>query len=106
MNPRGRASTRGFTLVEALLATALMGVILAALTTITSQWLPNWNRGFARVQRAETLAAGLERIVADVAAAEFISASAAIRTPVFDGTVNLREPLPDAMTLVSMTARL
>ena len=86
MNPRRRANIAGFTLVEALLATALMGVILAALTTITSQWLPNWNRGFARVQRAETLAAGLERIVADVAAAEFISASATIRTPVFDGT--------------------
>ena len=86
MTPRRRTSIAGFTLVEALLATALMGVILAALTTITAQWLPNWNRGFARVQRAETLAAGLERIVADVAAAEFISVSATIRTPVFDGT--------------------
>jgi len=81
-----RTGIAGFTLVEALLAVALMGAILAAIATVTAQWLPNWNRGFARVQRAETLAAGLERIVADVAAAEFISASAAIRTPVFDGT--------------------
>ena len=85
MSPR-RTGIAGFTLVEALLATALMGVILAAIGTVTAQWLPNWNRGFARVQVSETLAVGLERIVADLAAAEFISAGAGIRTPVFDGT--------------------
>jgi len=81
-----RAGIAGFTLVEALLATALMGAILAAIGTVTAQWLPNWNRGFARVQASETLAVGLERIVADLAAAEFISAGANIRQPVFDGT--------------------
>ena len=48
-----------------LLATLLMTVILAALATVTAQWLPNWNRGMARVQRAERLAIGLERIAAD-----------------------------------------
>jgi general secretion pathway protein J len=76
----------GFTLVEALLATALMGAILAAIATVTAQWLPNWNRGFVRVQGTEMLAAGLERIVADLAAAEFVTAGAATRQPVFDGT--------------------
>jgi general secretion pathway protein J len=81
-----RASIAGFTLVEALLATALMGVILAAIATVTAQWLPNWNRGFTRVQSSEMLAVGLERIVADLAAAEFVSAGAGIRQPVFDGT--------------------
>jgi len=81
-----RSRIAGFTLVEALLATALMGAILAAIGTVTAQWLPNWNRGFARVQASETLAMGLERIVADLAAAEFISAGANIRQPVFDGT--------------------
>ena len=88
MTPRARrrANIAGFTLVEALLATALMGVILAAIATVTAQWLPNWNRGFGRVQRTETLALGLERIVADVAAAEFIPAGTKIRQPVFDGT--------------------
>src|SRR5436190_14068418 len=85
MSSRG-AAIAGFTLVEALLATALMGVILAAIGTVTAQWLPNWNRGFARVQSSETLAAGLERIVADLAAAEFVTAGAGIRQPVFDGT--------------------
>jgi general secretion pathway protein J len=81
-----RAGIAGFTLVEALLATALMGAILAAIGTVTAQWLPNWNRGFARVQASEPLAVGLERIVADLAAAEFISAGTNIRQPVFDGT--------------------
>lgn len=83
---RRRARIAGFTLVEALLATVLMGVILTAIGTITSQWLPNWNRGFDRVQRTDILAVGIERIVADVAAAEFISAGSGIRQPVFDGT--------------------
>jgi len=81
-----RERIAGFTLVEALLATALMGVILAAIATVTAQWLPNWNRGFERVQRVELLAAGLERIVADVAAAEFVTAGVNIRQPVFDGS--------------------
>ena len=81
-----RKTIAGFTLVEALLATALMGAILAAIATVTAQWLPNWNRGFTRVQGSETLAAGLERIVADLAAAEFVTAGASIRQPVFDGT--------------------
>ena len=81
-----RAGIAGFTLVEALLAVALMGAILAAIATVTAQWLPNWNRGFARVQSSETLAVGLERIVADLAAAEFVTAGAGIRQPVFDGT--------------------
>ena len=81
-----RPAIAGFTLVEALLATALMGAILAAIATVTAQWLPNWNRGFVRVQGTEVLAAGLERIVADVAAAQFVTAGANIRQPVFDGT--------------------
>jgi general secretion pathway protein J len=81
-----RRAIAGFTLVEALLATALMGAILAAIATVTAQWLPNWNRGFNRVQATETLAVGLERIVADLAAAEFVTAGPVSRQPVFDGT--------------------
>jgi general secretion pathway protein J len=83
---RRRPASAGFTLVEVLIATALMGAILAALATVTAQWLPNWNRGFARVQRTEHLALGLERLVADLAAAEFIPAGGRdIRQPLFDG---------------------
>ena len=58
----------GFTLVEALLATALMAAILAAIGTVTAQWLPNWNRGFASVQRSEAFAARSPEQVAERAA--------------------------------------
>jgi general secretion pathway protein J len=65
---------------------ALTGMILTALATITAQWLPNWNRGFARVQGNETLALGLERLTADVEAAEYIPANRESLRPVFEGT--------------------
>jgi general secretion pathway protein J len=84
MNAQDR--TAGFTLIEALVATALMGLILAALATITARWLPNWNHGIARLQRHEQVAIGLERIAADLAAAEFIPISQEIQKPYFDGT--------------------
>jgi general secretion pathway protein J len=86
-NPRrGRAGEAGFTLIEVLMATLLMTVILAALATVTSQWLPNWNRGMARVQRAERLAMGLDRIVADLAVAEMMSVNGDAKTPLFEGS--------------------
>jgi general secretion pathway protein J len=75
----------GFTLIETLIATALMLTILAALATVTAQWLPNWNRGLARVQHGELLALGLERVVADLGAAEYIPPHRATRHPFFDG---------------------
>lgn len=70
-----RNAISGFTLVEALAAMVLMGLVLAALATITGQWLPNWSRGFSRVQSSQLLAAALDRIVADLGAAEFVSLS-------------------------------
>ena len=79
------APIAGFTLIEALVATALMGFILAALATITAQWLPNWNQGVVRVQRNEQVALGLERLAADLAAADFIPANNQTRKPFFDG---------------------
>ena len=75
----------GFTLIETLIAVAMMVAIIAALATVTAQWLPNWNRGFARVQRSELLALGLERIVADIAAAEFIPPHGLTKDPLFEG---------------------
>lgn len=86
---RARACTRGaragFTLIETLIATALMVAILAALATVTAQWLPNWNRGFVRVQRTELLSLGIERVVADIAAAQYVPAHYATRKPLFEG---------------------
>jgi general secretion pathway protein J len=86
MARRWLAGEAGFTLIEVLLATLLMTVILAALATVTSEWLPNWNKGMARVQRAERLAMGLDRIVADLSVAEIIAANSDARKPLFEGS--------------------
>jgi len=85
---RPAASSRcaGFTLVEALLATLLMSVIMAALATVTAQWLPSWDRGIVRLQRIESLALGLDRIVADISSAEFVSVGSSSNAgPIFEG---------------------
>ena len=81
-----RGAISGFTLIEALVAIALMGVILAAITSITSQWLPNWNRGIARAQRSELVSVALERLIADIGASEFIPPNRDAKGPLFDGT--------------------
>jgi general secretion pathway protein J len=77
--------TGGFTLLEAVIALALMGIILGALATISSQWLPNWNRGIGRLQREEQLALALERLSLDLAAAEFIPLGGRTAAPLFEG---------------------
>jgi general secretion pathway protein J len=81
---RHRQSDRaGFTLLEALVATTLMGVTLAALGSITAQWLPSWNRGFMRVQRSEQFAVALNRL-----AAEFITPNRGSKLPLFEGSAS------------------
>jgi general secretion pathway protein J len=85
---RGRrrsSAADAFTLLETLIAMMLMGMVLAALATITTQWMPNWNYGMARLQRNEQLSLALERLAADLSAAEFISASREAREPYFQG---------------------
>jgi general secretion pathway protein J len=76
----------GFTLIEALAATVLMGMILGALAILSAQWLPNWNRGFGRVQRIELLDVALDRIVKDLADAVFITAGRGTTDPLFEGS--------------------
>jgi len=76
----------GFTLVEMLIATVLMVFILTALVTVTAQWLPNWNHGMARMDRDERIAFGLNRMVEDLAVAEFVPANTAVKIPYFDGS--------------------
>jgi general secretion pathway protein J len=83
---RSLADEAGFTLLEVLLATLLMTMILAALATVTAQWLPNWNRGMVRVQRAERLAIGMERIIADLSVAEIVPLNSDTKTPLFAGS--------------------
>jgi general secretion pathway protein J len=79
------ADNAGFTLMEMLVAMALMGLVLSALATITAQWVPNWHRGFERVQRSEMLDIALSRLASDVGAAEFVTANRKAMNPVFDG---------------------
>jgi general secretion pathway protein J len=81
-----RAAVSGFTLIEALAATALMGVVLGALATIAGQWLPNWNRGIARVQRSELVSIAVNRLVADLGASEFVPPNRDTKVPLFEGT--------------------
>jgi general secretion pathway protein J len=78
-------SNAGFTLIEALIAMALMGLILASLATITTQWLPSWNRGFVRVQNNELVSIAMDRVTADLGAAEFVTPNSRTRFPLFEG---------------------
>ncbi|KAA5603687.1 PulJ/GspJ family protein [Blastochloris sulfoviridis] len=79
------ASEAGFTLFEALVAMALMGLIMGALAAITAEWLPNWNRGMARIQRNEQVAVALDRLAADLAAAQHVAPNRQHVQPLFVG---------------------
>jgi general secretion pathway protein J len=75
----------GFSLIEMLIALALMGLVLSSLATITAQWLPAWNRGVDRIQRTEMLGLALRRVSDDLAAAEFVYANREQLKPLFEG---------------------
>jgi general secretion pathway protein J len=80
------SSISGFTLIETLAAVALMGLIVSALAMITSQWLPNWNRGFGRIQRSESVSIALDRISADIGASEYMRANRQTKNMLFSGS--------------------
>jgi general secretion pathway protein J len=79
-------NSAGFTLIEALLGIMLVGVILGALATVTGQWLPNWNRGMAGLQRVERIAVSIQRMISDISSAQMIAPEADDKTVWFDGT--------------------
>ena len=51
LSAKPKPGSAGFTLFEALVSVALMSLIVASLSAVTGQWLPNWHRGFGNVQR-------------------------------------------------------
>lgn len=91
---RGLVAADGFTLIEALVALAIGGFVIATLATVTGQWMRNWQVGLPILQRSQSLVTGLDRIVADVASARFMPAGAT-------GFVFTGEPT--AITLVRQT---
>lgn len=82
---RAEQSDAGFTMFEALVAIALMGLILGALASVTAQWLPNWNHGLVQTQRNEQVAIAFDRLAADLSAAEYVSANRLSNAPLFRG---------------------
>jgi general secretion pathway protein J len=75
----------GFSLIEAMAAVALTATIVAALSSVTGQWLPNWGRGFVNLQRADLLSIGLERLVEDISSAEYVTQWGDAPAPLFEG---------------------
>jgi len=70
--PRRLQAEGGFTLIEMLIALTLMGLVMGSLATITAEWLPSWKRGLVRAQTNEKAAIALDRLVADLSAAQFV----------------------------------
>jgi general secretion pathway protein J len=86
MSEARRKGEGGFTLIETLVALALMGLVLSALANLTAQWLPNWNRGLDRIQRSEMIGITLQRLADDLADALPVPASASDMGPFFSGS--------------------
>jgi general secretion pathway protein J len=86
MTGRTDAGDAGFTLIEALVALALTGLVLSALATLTAQWLPTWHRGLDRIQNIEQIGIAMQRIAADLSAAEYVSPGREQKKPLFDGS--------------------
>lgn len=83
-----RPSVAGFSLIEVLVALTLTGLMLSALAMVTGKWLPNWQRGLARVEASELIALAVDRMAADLAAAEFVPAHITAKRPLFVGTTS------------------
>ncbi len=97
MTPAPAANPRaGFSIIEGLVALALTGLIMAGVAMMVAQWMPAWNRGFHKTQRADLLAAALDRIAADLAEARYVTGSSQDNYLFFSGE-------PEAVTFVRPT---
>ena len=75
----------GFTLLEAIVALLLVGLVLSALANLAGQWIPSWKHGLSRLRTSEGLALALDRLASDISAAQFISMTPGDRQPLFIG---------------------
>lgn len=64
---RSRSTARsGFGLIEAIVALAIAGLVLAAVTELAGRTLRSWDRGFATVAAVERTDIGLGRLATDL----------------------------------------
>ena len=80
-----RDAQSGFTLVEALAAIAIVGVIMGAIAAIAGQWLPHWRHGFLALQQADQIGQSLDRLAADLSSAEYARLDPGVGPPAFRG---------------------
>lgn len=80
-----RKGEYGFTLIETLAVLLISGILVASLTLLTGQWLKSWDRGVKRLQTAEMLTVGINRIAADIETALPLSTPGPKLTPSFLG---------------------
>lgn len=80
-----RRRAAGFTLFEMLVAIAVMGLVMGVLGQVTGRWMPDWSRVLLRVQSTEQVAIALDRLAADLAAAEPVAAGRTPPRPLFEG---------------------
>ena len=67
---RGRASSRGFSLLEALLALLLASILFGGISLYTGTWLKRWQGLVLRGGHEDMIAVVLDRIVEDLEAAQ------------------------------------
>lgn len=78
----------GFTLLEALASVAAVGLILMAIGAVAGQWLPHWRHGFEAAQNADLIAQALDRMAADLGAAEYAHLDPTTDGPLFRGAAD------------------
>jgi general secretion pathway protein J len=87
----------GFTLVEALAALAIAGVLLAVIAEFAGRTLSNWNRGQGTIATMEMITRGLARMETD------LSAIVPMSPPGSDGTTTYFAGNASQMVFVSAT---
>jgi len=85
-----------------MLALALTGVMVSAIAVFAGQWMTSWRAGFAQLQATDLLSLGLERLSADISAAQYAAVSGGQEQTLFLGDAKSlifvrRSPAPDAL---------